>query len=305
MKSTRSLQIPAIACLLIFLSCTLHSQEKEGTRIVMLGTGTPNADPDRSGPCVAILVNGSSYLVDAGPGIVRRAASAAKKGIVELQPQFLKRAFITHLHSDHTLGLPDLIFTPWVLERTEPLELFGPPGLKAMTESLEAAYKEDVDIRINGLEPANTTGYNALVHEIGPGIVYQDEQVTVKAFKVHHGSWQHAFGYRFETPDRVIVISGDCTPSEELIANAKDCDVLIHEVYSEVRFHERPPEWQRYHKDFHTSTVELGAIANQVRPKLLVLYHQLFWGATPDDLVNEVRRVYNGKVISANDLDIF
>jgi len=271
----------------------------------MLGTGTPNAEPDRSGPSVAIIVNGTAYLVDAGPGIVRRAAAAVKKGIVELHPQFLRRAFITHLHSDHTLGLPDLIFTPWVLERTEQLELFGPRGLTSMIDNIEAAYKEDVDIRINGLELANTTGYKVRVHEIEPGTVYQDEQVTVKAFNVPHGSWKHAYGYRFETPDQVIVISGDCTPSQELIANAQGCDLLIHEVYSEVRFHERPPEWQRYHSDSHTSTIELGEIANQVRPKLLVLYHQLFWGATPEELVDEVRQVYDGKVISANDLDIF
>ncbi len=271
----------------------------------MLGTGTPNAEPDRSGPSVAIIVNGSAYLVDAGPGIVRRAAAAVKKGIVELQPQFLKREFITHLHSDHTVGLPDLIFTPWTLERTEPLELFGPPGLSSMVDNIEAAYNEDIDIRINGLEPANTTGYKVNAQEIEPGIVYTDSNVTVKAFPVHHGSWKYSYGYRFETPDRVIVISGDCTPSEELIANAQDCDVLIHEVYSAVRFQERPQKWQRYHKDSHTSTIELGELAKKVRPKLLVLCHQLFWGATPEELVDEVRQVYDGKVISANDLDIF
>ena len=108
--------------------------------LVVLGTGTPNADPDRSGPALAVVVNGTAYLVDAGPGIVRRAAAAQRQGIDALAPKLLDNVFITHLHSDHTVGLPDLIFTPWVLERVKPLAVYGPPGVKAMTDHLEAAY---------------------------------------------------------------------------------------------------------------------------------------------------------------------
>src|SRR5215203_3879707 len=114
----------------------IAAQQQKGapkTRIVLLGTGTPNADPDRSGPSVAIVVGDTPYIVDFGPGVVRRAAAAFKKGVAGLMVAKLKTAFVTHLHSDHTVGYPDLIFTPWTLERKEPLEVYGPAGLKAMT----------------------------------------------------------------------------------------------------------------------------------------------------------------------------
>jgi ribonuclease BN (tRNA processing enzyme) len=115
----------------------------------------------------------------------------------------------------------------------------------------------------------------------------------------------HAFGYRFQTADRTIVISGDTRPSEAVVRACAGCDVLVHEVYSSDRFRERSAEWQRYHRDADTSTTELAALATRARPKLLVLYHQLFWGATDEDLVREVRRSYSGAVVSGHDLDVF
>ncbi|HSE97913.1 MAG TPA: MBL fold metallo-hydrolase [Blastocatellia bacterium] len=275
------------------------------TRVVLLGTGTPNADPDRSGPSVAIVVNDTPYIIDFGPGVVRRAAAAHKKGVSGLAVSKLKTAFVTHLHSDHTAGFADLIFTPWVLERKEPLEVYGPKGIRRMAEHISKAYEADIDIRLNGLEPSNKTGYRVVAREIKPGVVYKDSNVTVRAFSVNHGSWKEAYGYRFETPDRTIVISGDCTPSPSIIENCDGCDVLIHEVYSQAGFARRPPEWQRYHSNFHTSTRELAEIAVKARPGLLVLYHQLYWGATDDDLVNEIKQRYGGKVVSGSDLDIY
>jgi ribonuclease BN (tRNA processing enzyme) len=275
------------------------------TRVVLLGTGTPNADPDRSGPSVAIVVNDTPYIIDFGPGVVRRAAAAHKKGVSGLAVSKLKTAFVTHLHSDHTAGFADLIFTPWVLERKEPLEVYGPKGIRRMAEHISKAYEADIDIRLNGLEPSNKTGYRVIAREIKPGVVYKDSNVTVRAFSVNHGSWKEAYGYRFETPDRTIVISGDCTPSPSIIENCDGCDVLIHEVYSQAGFDRRPPEWQRYHSNFHTSTRELAELAVKARPGLLLLYHQLYWGATDDDLVNEIKQRYGGKVVSGRDLDIY
>lgn len=275
------------------------------TQVVLLGTGTPNADPDRSGPSVAIVVNDTPYIVDFGPGVVRRAAAAFKKGVTGLKVDKLKTAFVTHLHSDHTVGYPDLIFTPWTLDREEPLEVFGPAGIKAMTEHILKAYKQDIDVRLNGLEPSNRTGYKVNAHEIKPGVVYKDQNVTVKAFRVNHGSWREAFGYRFETADRTIVISGDCTPSEAVIENCNGCDVLIHEVYSEAGLAKRPPEWQKYHKNFHTSSRSVAEIATKAKPGLLVLYHQLLWSATEDDLIKEIRQGYGGNLASGHDLDIY
>jgi ribonuclease BN (tRNA processing enzyme) len=285
---------------------SFHQAPEHGkTQIVLLGTGTPNADPDRSGPATAIVVNDTPYLIDFGPGVVRRAAAAFRKGIKGLEVKNLSRAFATHLHSDHTAGLADLILTPWVLERAAPLEVYGPQGIAAMTDHILEAYREDIDIRLRGGEPSNKTGYKVVAHEIKPGVIYKDANVTVKAFRVDHGSWREAYGFRFETADRTIVISGDCRPSQSIIENCNGCDVLIHEVYSTTGFAKRPPEWQKYHSRYHTSTRELAELANKARPGLLVLIHQLFWGTSEEDLLKEVRRSYSGKVVSGHDLDIY
>ncbi len=128
------------------------------TQIVLLGTGNPSPDPDRMGAAVAIVVNGTPYIVDCGAGVVRRASAASRAGVQGLSATNLKIAFITHLHTDHTLGYPDLIFTPWVMGRKEPLEVYGPVGIKAMTEHILEAYREDNGIRINSLERGNATG---------------------------------------------------------------------------------------------------------------------------------------------------
>ena len=282
-----------------------YSFSQPATKVVLLGTGTPNADPDRSGPAIAIVVNNNPYLVDCGPGVVRRAATAVRSGVKGLEPRNLKTVFITHLHSDHTAGLADLILTPWTLERSEPLEVYGPRGIKAMTRHLLEAYREDIDIRLNGGEPSNKTGYKVNAHEIEPGVIYKDANVTVKAFGVTHGSWKHAFGYRFETPDRTIVVSGDCRPSQSIIDNCQGCDVLIHEVYSTAGFAKRTPEWRRYHSRYHTSSRELAEIAAKARPGLLILYHQLFWGTSEEDLLSEVRQSYKDRVVSGHDLDVY
>lgn len=273
------------------------------TTLVMLGTGTPNADPERSGPSLALVVNGRVYLVDAGPGIVRRAAGAEADGVKELAQPNLSMVFLTHLHSDHTLGLPDLMLSPWVLERTAPLEVYGPVGTTNMVEHLQAAYAQDTQLRSHSLEPANQTGWKTNVHEIEPGIIFKDDNVTVTAFAVPHSGWLHSFGYTFQTADRRIVISGDTTPSEEVVRQCNGCDLLVHEVYSSEIFPKRPPEWQKYHLQAHTSTKELAAIAGRAHPKLLLLNHQLLWGTTDAALVNEIKAAgYAGEVKSAKDL---
>jgi ribonuclease BN (tRNA processing enzyme) len=272
----------------------------------MLGTGTPNADPDHSGPAVAIVVGEAVYLVDAGPGVVRRASLAARTDSIQaLEAKHLDRVFITHLHSDHTVGLPDLIFTPWVLERTAPLDVYGPPGTKRMVDLLEQAYSEDVQIRLHGGEPSNKTGYAATSHDVAPGIVYRDSNVTVTAFAVQHGQWKHAYGYAFKTADRTVVISGDTRPTDAVVKACNGCDVLVHEVYSPERLKTRTADWRQYHPAYHTSTYDLGDLATRARPKLLVLYHQLGWGDDDAELVRQVRTRFSGKVVSARDLGVY
>jgi ribonuclease BN (tRNA processing enzyme) len=281
----------------------MDAKQDSRTQVVLLGTGTPNADPDRSGPAVAVVVNDTPYLVDFGPGVVRRAAAAQRLGIAGLAVEGLSRAFLTHLHSDHTAGYPDLILTPWVLEREVPLQVYGPVGVRAMTEHVLAAYREDIRERTQGLEPANVTGHLVQVNEVEPGIVYQDGNVEVEALAANHGAWP-AFSYRFFTEDRTIVISGDTAPYEGMAEAYAGCDLLVHEVYSAAGLARLPPEWRRYHSCVHTSTRELAAVAAKARPGLLVLTHQLFWGVTEEELLAEIREGYDGRVVSGRDLDM-
>lgn len=277
----------------------------DGTFIVMLGTGTPNPDPDRSGPAVAVVAGGRPYLVDCGPGVVRRAAAANLAGVSALDMPNLSRLFVTHLHSDHTTGFADLILTPWVLEREKPLEVFGPPGIQSMTDHILAAYAEDIEIRLHGSQPQNATGIQVNAHEIEPGEIYRDENVTVTAFAVSHGAWRHAFGFRFEAANRSIVVTGDTVVTDAVVEACSGCDILVHEVYAKTGLDRRTADWQEYHRASHTSGIELGEIAARARPKLLVLYHQLMWGATEAELLAEIRQSFDGPVVFAKDLDIY
>lgn len=275
-------------------------------RVVLLGTGTPGAEPERSGPAVAVVVSGVPYLVDMGPGIVRRANAAFERGIEGLSVDRLTRVFVTHLHSDHTAGFADLMLTPWVLGRSEPLRVWGPPGIGPMAEHLRRAYRRDIHIRRSGPNPANPRGCRIETHQTEPGIVHRDPRIEITAFPVLHGRWPHAYGYRFDTGDRIIVISGDTRPSPTVIDACRGCDVLVHEVYSEAAASAQPRAWRRYHATFHTSGPQLGRLAAAAQPDLLVLYHQLTWGrAAREQLLSEVKRHFDGRVVYGDDLDVF
>jgi len=280
--------------------------QSAGARVIILGSGTPIPDPSSSGPCVAVVLNGQAYLFDAGPGVVRQAQAAAEKfGIPALDATHLTRLFVTHLHSDHTLGYPDLMLTPWVVGRREPLEVYGPKGISAMTEHLKQAYAADIHVRTDGLEGLNDAGLAVNAHEIeGAGVVYKDQNVTVRSIVVKHGSWPQAFGYAVDAGGRRIIISGDTMPTKAVIDACNGCDVLVHEVYSEDRFNLVFGTVRgQYHRSFHTSTTELAELAAKAKPKLLVLYHQLYFG-DPDkvDLVKEIRRSYSAAVVNGRDL---
>ena len=289
------------------------------TKLVLLGAGTPNAEPFASGPSSAVVVDGNAYLVDFGPGVVRQCAKAYEKGVSALHPKNLKVAFCTHLHTDHTAGYPDLIFTPWVLERDVPLKVFGPKGIRSMTEHIEQAYAVDIDFRINGFEKANPEGYKVDVTEIQPGVVYQDELVTVTALPVSHGTLE-SYAYLFETPDRKILISGDTCPLPIIAGNGKGCDVLLHEVEYTGGLSQRTPQWQKYHRAVHTLSTDLSEIAKTAQPKLLVTYHRIYHldvFAPGQDTRAEVKRRealilqeirdagYTGEVVNGHDLDIY
>ena len=274
----------------------------DSTVVVMLGTGTPLPDPKASGPAVAIVVGSRVFLFDAGAGVTRRIAAAG------LPIDGVTAAFITHLHSDHTLGYPELIFGTWVMGRKTPLRVYGPPGIKAMTDHLIAAWAEDTVIRITGLERGVPGGYRVDVREVVAGVVYDSGGVKVTAIAVPHGSWRYAYGYRIDTPRRHVVISGDTRYSDALAVAAAASDVLIHEVYVESA---RKPEnrpggelWPRYLSEFHTSSVEVGRLAAKAQPKLLVLSHVIPYDASSSELLAGVRRGgFAGRVVVAKDLD--
>lgn len=277
-----------------------------GTKVVLLGTGTPNARPDRMGPSVAIIVGDQAYIVDAGTGIVRRAA-ALQDRFPALEASKLNIAFLTHLHTDHTLGLADLNFTPWSLGRAEPLRLYGPPGTKDMARHIVAAYMIDVGIRIDGAQPQAETGWRINAKEMGEGLVYSDAQVSVTATRACHGDFTDSFAYKFVTADRTILISGDTMYCPAVEAAAQGVDILVHEVISDEGIDAHPsPEWIAYHTTHHTRARDLAKLVNNARPGLLVLYHQLSWAGVPHiKILDEVKALTDVPVAYGRDLDVY
>ena len=269
--------------------------------VITLGTGTPVPNPERSGPATVVVVGRRVLLFDAGAGVMRRLAAAG------MPIDGVTAAFISHLHSDHTLGLPDLILTSWVMGRSTAMRITGPPGLRRMTDHLLAAWAEDTVVRVTGLERGRPGGYRVDAREVQGGVVYDSAGITVTAIRVPHGEWEHAFAYRVDAAGRSIVISGDTRPSEALARAASNVDVLVHEVYPETRIspENRPGGdlWPRYLREVHTSDVELGRLAAAARPRLLLLTHVLFMGATGDEIIAGIRRGgFAGRVVVARDL---
>jgi ribonuclease BN (tRNA processing enzyme) len=300
-------------------------QRPTRTMVVLLGTGTPVPDPDRSGPATAIVVGDCAYLVDFGPGVVRRAEAAVlDRGLTALEPGNLKVAFVTHLHSDHTAGYADLILTGWVAGRHTPLEVYGPTGLQSMTEHILQAYRIDIETRTNpeGNQRTNTDGWKVNAHEIKPGVIYKDANIMVTAFPTKHA--MESFGYRFDTPGRSIVISGDTNPTEETIKACSGCDVLVHEAQGLELFAKMAAGHHAFVAKYHTTTEQLTALATKAKPKLLVIYHTVSfrpgiappsylhshidpgaYQAPPEVLEKEISSRYSGQFVIGRDLDVY
>jgi ribonuclease Z len=306
--------ITTVGLLALTAAVAQPATPKSITKVVLLGTGNPAADPDRSGPATAIVVNDTPYLVDIGPGVVRRAKAAVlERGITALEPTNLRVAFVTHLHSDHTVGYPDLIFSPWTLGRRVPIDVYGPPGIAAMTSHLMQAYRVDIETRTNadGNQHDFPEGHRVNAHEIKAGVVYKDANVTVTAFATKHA--MESYGYRFDTADRSIVISGDTSPTQATIDACRGCDVLIHEVNTLEALSKRNPRFQAFAAKYHTSTEQLAELAAKAKPRLLVLYHHSIAlrpgvavnTSTPDQLFREVSSRYGGQFVVGRDLDVY
>ena len=232
------------------------------TQIVLLGTGSSRPAPERSGRATAIVVGRQAYLIDFGPGVVQRAAIAHRKGLAALDPVALVHVFVTNLSSAHTAGYPDLVFTP--PGRKQPLEVYGPPGIRKMTEHVLAAWADEAGSR------------RVNVHEIAPGVVYRDAQVTVTAF---------SGGYRFQTPDRRIVIAGETSSSEAVVAQCNGCDVLIHDLVQSAR--------------------RVAELATRARPELLVLHQPGRHPKVERQPTDEgSAAAYRGRFLIGHDLDV-
>jgi ribonuclease BN (tRNA processing enzyme) len=272
--------------------------------VVTLGTGTPAPNPDASGPSTAVVVGPRVFVFDAGPGTMRRMAAAG------FPIDVVTRLFLTHLHSDHTLGLPDVILTTWVMGRRTAMQVVGPPGTRTMTDHFMAAWADDIRVRTEGLERGQRNGQRVAVHETSGGVVYDSAGVRITAVRAWHGSWPVALGYVVEAPGRRMVISGDARPSPAIESAAHHADVLVHEVYPAVRLkrEDRPggDDWPKYMKSFHTSDEELGAMAMRAGVRLLVITHVVRMGGTDDEILAGIRRGgYDGRVLIAKDLDHF
>lgn len=284
--------------------CT--AAQRDAGCLVVLGSGMPVPDPDRAGPAYAFVYRDQVLLFDAGAGVMRRAAAAG------LPIDGFTAVFLTHLHSDHTLGLPDVLLTTWVMGRRRAMPVYGPVGTDRLTSTLLAAWVEDIDVRTHGLEQGQPGGHAAdprLIASEG-GVVYDVAGLRVTAVPVPHGEWKSAFAFLIETPTRRIVLSGDAAPNEAIIRAADGADVLVHESYPSVRLRpeNRPggESWPAYMRSVHTSDVEVGALAARAGVKQVVLSHIVRMGGTDAELLEGVRRGgFRGVVTVARDLTVY
>ena len=274
------------------------------TTLTLLGTGQPGCYPDRFQSSSALVVNGFPIIIDCGGGTVQRLSSA-QVGQPALKLGNLKTLILTHLHPDHTAGLADFIISTWIRGRKEPLTIYGPAGTKEMVDHLIKAYRLGI---AEHWETESPTGWPLTyeVVEYTDGVLLATDDVTATAFRVSHGGLE-TYGLKFEIGEKSVVFSADTRPHPNVIKYGKGCDVLVHEVYSE-RGIQKTILYNpfNYFRRMHTSTVELAEIANEIRPKKLILNHQMHLGpVTDDELVKEITDLYDGEVIFGRDLDLF
>jgi len=278
------------------------------TKLVLLGTGTPVMTSNRYQSALAIIVDEKQpYIVDCGSGILERLSNARAMGVKGLENPQLTRLFVTHFHPDHTLGLAGFMIAPWNMQRWDTLKIYGPKGIKKMVKGLMKVYQAGIHEHLTS-NPKEMSPLSVKANTIKPGLFYKDDLITVEAIPVVHGSFE-AYAFKFTTPDKTIVISGDTCPVDKLYKKAKGCDIFVHEVYSETVMQQKPEVAQEYFRRVHTGGIELGKIANTVQPKQLVLTHQIAYGLTngqaEKSILKEIKKNYKGAVAYGNDLDVF
>jgi ribonuclease Z len=300
-KTTRVGVIVAVA-LMAGVSSAQHPAAEGTIVITLLGTGNPRPAPDRFGPATLIEAGSERLLIDAGRGSTIRlfeiGSSALLSGITAV--------FLTHLHSDHVVGLPDLWLTGWIFGRSSALEVIGPPGTTELASGLRAAFAFDVRMRRDVDERLPAAGAELHVRDVGPGLVLDRNDVRVTAFSVDHSPVAPAYGYRIDYRGRAVVFSGDTRYSDATAFAARGVDVLVHEVISpEVerrRTRVKDPRAVERIIAHHTTPEDAGRIFAAAKPRLAVYSHIVPSPATPEDLVGPTRRTYTGPLEVGVDL---
>ena len=279
---------------------------KAGTRLILLGTGGgPRPNKMRSQSAGVVLVNDIPYVVDCGEGVSRQLAFA------NVPLRNLRYIFITHHHSDHNLDYGNLIYNAWAYGFKGRIDTYGPPPLEKITKLYFEMNAYDINIRIpdEGRSPLTPMIF---VHEFSKdGVVMQNEHVKVTAALVNHPPVEPSFAYRFDTPDRSIVFSGDTTPCDNLIKLAQGADVLVHEVIhkpSLARLMARIPNADRLVEHIvasHTTHIDVGKVAKAAGVKTLVLTHYVPVDdpSVTDEIWEEGAKThFDGKILVGKDL---
>jgi ribonuclease Z len=282
----------------LMLAFVFNTAQSEPMRVTLLGTGGPPPVMDRFGPGTLVQAGGENFLFDAGRGAIQRLFQ------MNVPLKEVHAVFLTHLHSDHIVGIPDLYLTGWVNGRREvPFRVWGPTGTKDMMTHLEKAFDFDIRIRLYDDRSA-PQGILVQSYDITEGVVYERSGVKITAFEVDHRPIQPAFGYRIDYGGHSVVISGDTRASENLIRHSEGVDVLIHEVVvreSLVRAH-YDSERVKTIMDHHTTPEEAGELFNKIQPKLAVFSHVILPSATKEEVILPTRKKFSGRVELGEDL---
>jgi ribonuclease Z len=270
----------------------------QAMKVTLLGTGCPTPVMNRFGPSILVEAGDQKLIFDVGRGAIQRLTQ------IKVSPKSVTGVFLTHLHSDHTVGFPDLWLTGWVNGRREtPLKVWGPKGTAKMMSLLEQAYEYDIKIRLYD-DRAAPDGVLIEAVDVSESVVYEKNGVVVTAFAVDHAPVNPAFGYRIDHAGRSVVLSGDTRYSENLIKFAKGADLLIHEVVSpeSLKRAEYGEERMKAIVDHHTTPERAGEIFSLVKPKLAVYSHIVLPSATERDLIPPTRKTYAGALELGEDL---
>jgi ribonuclease Z len=260
--------------------------EDGNLHVILCGTGSPLADPDRAGPCTAVLAGGHFILVDVGPGAMRQVA------LDRLPRDRIDAVLLTHFHSDHIGELGEAVLQTWVAGRTAPLRVYGPPGVAQVTDGFRQAYAFDAQYRVahhgaEAMPPAAAVPEVVTVPLPSPeaaATVFEMDGLRVTAFAIDHEPVSPAYGYRFDYRGRTVVISGDTKKSANLALHAQNADLLVHEALAAhmlepVTRYARSAgltRWAKLTSDvptYHTTPVEAAEIAKAAKVRMLVLTH--------------------------------